>query len=82
MFLVNCVILLIYLMLAIISRKHFSKYKDKQVKGGFVAVVFCQWGKRYTGLSTNTYLWTESKTGLEKSRLFQRKRCKIWRKSM
>ena len=40
MFFVNCVILLIYLMLAIISRKHFSKYKDKQVKGGFVAVVF------------------------------------------
>ena len=45
MFLVNCVILLIYLMLAIISRKHFSKYKDKQVKGGFVAVVFLSMGK-------------------------------------
>ena len=45
MFFVNCVILLIYLMLAIISRKHFSKYKDKQVKGGFVAVVFLSMGK-------------------------------------
>lgn len=45
MILFNLVVLLLYAFLAIISRKHYSKYKDKTAKGGFVSTLFLAMGK-------------------------------------
>lgn len=42
---VNLIVILLYALLAIISRKHFSKYKDRHMKGGFVSVVFMAMGR-------------------------------------
>lgn len=45
MIFVNLVVVLLYALLALISRKHFSKYKEKTGKKGLVSAIFWGMGK-------------------------------------
>lgn len=45
MFFVNIAFVLIYIMLAVLSRKHFSKYKNKDKKINCVVCLFCGMGE-------------------------------------